>query len=84
MNVHLPGDLPENTSENGMNRFFSPTNVARYRVLTCRTIDAAERSQILKVLASEWGAFTRECRASSAIRVRSGREDGVFRRECSN
>jgi hypothetical protein len=67
-----------------MNKFFSPTNLARYRVLTCRTIDAAERSQILKVLAAEWGAFIRECRASSAIRVRSAREDVAIRRECSN
>jgi hypothetical protein len=84
MNVLLPGDLPVKTSENGMNRFFSPTNPARYRGLTCGTINTAKRSQILKVLADEWSAFTRECRVHSAIRVRSAREDVVSRRECSN
>jgi hypothetical protein len=89
MNVHLPYDLSvkaseKKASENGMNRFFSPTNLARYQGWIRGKINAAERGRILKVLAHEWEAFTRECRAPSAIRVPPGREHVVFRRECSN
>ena len=63
MNVHLPakyGLLPA-VPENRMGRFFSSTNLARYRKLAYDEIAAAERDLILKTLAEEWSAFMREC-----------------------
>jgi hypothetical protein len=71
MNVHLPYEVPGNAPENGMGRFFSPTNLGRYRSLVDDKNTADERTRVLKVLAEEWGAFMRECRTASAIRVGS-------------
>jgi hypothetical protein len=71
MNVHLPYDVSGNGSENGMGRFFSPTNLRRYRRLVDDKTNAGERTRVLKVLAEEWGALTRECRTATAIRVGS-------------
>ncbi len=73
MNVHLAVrcDAARNESENGMGRFFSPTNLGRYRRLAGNKIDAIERNRILKLLAEEWGAFTSGCRIPSASQIRS-------------
>ncbi len=64
MNVHLAlrGEAAGKESENGMGRFFSPTNLDRYRRLAGDKINATERNRILKLLAEEWGAFTHGCR----------------------
>jgi hypothetical protein len=72
MNEHLPYEISGNASEHGMGRFFSPTNLGRYRSLVGDKINADERTRVLKALAEEWGAFMRECRTASAIRVGSG------------
>jgi hypothetical protein len=69
MNVDLPYDVSRNASENGMDRFFSPTNLRRYRSLVGDKINAGERTRVLKALTDEWGTFTRECRSASAIRI---------------
>ncbi len=81
MNVHLPVrcDAPGKALENGMGRFFSPTNLGRYRRLAGDKINAAERNRIMKLLAEEWGAFVRGCRTPSAFHLRSSQEDIVFR-----
>ena len=73
MNVHLAVgcDAVGNESENGIGRFFSPTNLGRYRRLAGDRIDAIERNRILKLLAEEWGAFARGCRIPSASQIRS-------------
>ena len=76
MNVHLAVrcDAAGKESENGMGRFFSPTNLGRYRRLAGNKIDAIERNRILKLLAEEWGAFARGCRIPSASQIRSSPE----------
>ena len=51
-----------NTPEVGMDRFFSPTNLGRYRRLAADESDDTERNRVLTMLAEEWGVFTRECR----------------------
>ena len=61
MNVHSPFAVPGNASDNGMDRFFGPLNLRRYRRLANAEIESAERTSILKMLAEEWHAFTREC-----------------------
>jgi hypothetical protein len=71
MNIHSPHDARWHASETGMGKFFSPTNLGRYRSLVDDKTSAAERSQILTTLAEEWGAFTRECRSASPIRAES-------------
>ena len=55
--------------EFGMGRFFSPTNLRRYRSLVDDAVDAPERGRVLKALAEEWGAFTRECRIPSGTHL---------------
>ena len=70
MNVHLPNDVPGNAS--GMEKFFSPTNLLRYRSLMDDKINAGERARVLKVLTEEWDAFARECRMDGVVRIRSG------------
>jgi len=71
--------MPGRTSENGMGRFFNPTNLSRYRRLAGDKIDAAERNRVLKVLAEEWGAFTRECRMFSETNLRQCKEGVNFK-----
>ena len=72
MNVHLPDqcDAPGITVDIGMGRFFSSTNLGRYRRLTGTKVDADERKQVLKALAEEWGEFTRECHVKGARHIR--------------
>jgi hypothetical protein len=90
MNVYLPYEMSGNASEQGMSRFFSTTNLGRYRSLVGDKINADERTRVLKALAEEWGAFVRECRTASAIRVGSGMSpfksegqgDAVGKRSC--
>jgi hypothetical protein len=86
MNVHLPirCGVPEKTSKNGMGRFFSPRNLGRYRRLAGDKVDAAERNRVLKVLAEEWGAFTRECRMPSRTNLRSCKDGVVFKVNTKN
>jgi len=69
MNVHFANDVPASAS--GMGKFFSPTNLRRYRSLMDDKINAGERVRVLKVLAEEWGVFTRECRMAGVVRVGS-------------
>jgi hypothetical protein len=69
----------QKVAETGMDRFFSLKNLDRYRRLADDEIAAAERSRVLEVLASEWDAFTRECRKPSATRVRPLPEHVAFR-----
>jgi len=69
MNVHLQNDVPASAS--GMGKFFSPANLRRYRSLMNDKVNAGERVRILKVLAEEWDAFTRECRIVDVVRVGS-------------
>ena len=44
----------------GMGRFFSSTNLDRYRKLVSGAIGEAEKHQLLKDLAEEMNAFRRE------------------------
>lgn len=44
----------------GMGRFFSSTNLNRYRKLVSGAIGEAEKHQLLKDLAEEMNAFRRE------------------------
>lgn len=64
-----------------MGRFFTPTNLGRYRRLAGDENNATERDRVLKVLAEEWSAFTRECRMASATRLRPCQEDVVLQRQ---
>jgi hypothetical protein len=50
------------TSDAGMGRFFSPTNVDRYRKLASGAVGDAERHQIMEELAEEMHSFKREAR----------------------
>ena len=70
-------------AETGMGRFFSLTNLDRYRRLADDETAAAERSRVLKALAEEWSAFTRECGKASVARVGSLQEHVEFRRQDS-
>ena len=47
----------------GMERFFSPMNLDRYRKLAAGNIDPSERFRLLKILREEMKAFRREARA---------------------
>lgn len=49
----------------GMDRFFSPANLARYRTLAGGAIDESERFRLLRVLGEEMKAFRREARAAA-------------------
>jgi hypothetical protein len=73
MNVQFPVryDAPGKASNDGMGRFFTSTNVDRYRRLAGNKIDTAERKQVFKVLSEEWSAFTREYRMHSVTPLRS-------------
>jgi hypothetical protein len=50
------------TSDAGMGRFFSPTNLDRYRRLASGAVDDAERHRIMEDLAKEMNSFRREAR----------------------
>jgi hypothetical protein len=52
----------------GMNRFFSPVNLDRYRRLASGTIGDAEQYQLLEDLAAEMNAFRREARMAAVGR----------------
>ena len=75
MNAHLSGgnDSTRRASGNGMARFFTPTNLDRYRMLAGDKIDAPERDRVMQALAQEWNAFTRECRHGAPPRRPSRR-----------
>ena len=49
----------------GMGRFFSSTNLNRYRKLTSGAIAEAEQHQLLKDLAEEVNAFKREAHVAA-------------------
>ena len=53
----------------GMERFFSPANLSRYRKLAAGALDDRERVRILKVLGEELKAFKREARATALTRT---------------
>jgi hypothetical protein len=48
----------------GMGRFFSPTNLDRYRKLASGAVDDTERHQIMEDLAKEMNSFKREARST--------------------
>ena len=50
----------------GMGRFFSPSNLGRYRKLASGTTTEIEQLQLLKDLADEMNAFRRESHGVSA------------------
>lgn len=52
----------------GMERFFSPANLIRYRKLAAGALDDRERVRLLKVLGEELKAFKREARATALTR----------------
>jgi hypothetical protein len=55
-----PRNLPAQTSDIGMRRFFSAKNRHRYRKLASGAIDVTERHRLLDMLAEELSAFKRE------------------------
>ena len=59
----------------GMSRFFSRTNLARYRKLASGAIGEAEQGQLLADLAEEMKAFRREACVAAAGRPPSFNED---------
>jgi hypothetical protein len=52
----------------GMSRFFSPTNLDRYRRLASGALGEAEQHRLLQDLAEEMKAFRREARVDSINR----------------
>ena len=52
--------IREQKPPSGMGRFFSSTNLDRYRKLVSGAIGKAEKHQLLKDLADEMNAFRRE------------------------
>lgn len=58
-----PHDITVEESQAGMGRFFSLSNLDRYRILASDAVGVAERKQVLKVLAKEMNTFRRECHA---------------------
>lgn len=52
-------------SDGGMARFFSPTNLDRYRKLASGVVDDTERHQIMEELAREMDSFRREARITA-------------------
>ena len=60
--IHTPirGQKPPS----GMERFFSSTNLDRYRKLVSGAIGEAEKLQLLKDLVEEMNAFRREAHAA--------------------
>ena len=53
----------------GMARFFSPSNLDRYRKLASGMIGQAEQHQLLEDLAQEMNAFKREALADASRRA---------------
>jgi len=49
----------------GMGRFFSPTNLDRYRKLASGALDETERHQIMEDLAREMNVFRHEARIAA-------------------
>jgi hypothetical protein len=83
MNMHLSYEVSGNVTENGMGRFFSPTNLSRYRKLADDKIDVDDRNRILEALAEEWRAFTNEFRTSNAVPRPVRPKNVVFQEEDS-
>ncbi|HVT30540.1 MAG TPA: hypothetical protein VHE81_21200, partial [Lacipirellulaceae bacterium] len=52
----------------GMSRFYSPTNLDRYRKLASGAIDEAEQHQLLEDLTEEMNAFKREALVAAVNR----------------
>jgi len=55
----------EKQSTSGMSRFYSSTNLNRYRRLASGAISDAEQRQLLEDLAEEMNAFRREARTGT-------------------
>jgi hypothetical protein len=62
-----------------MARFFRPSNLDRYRMLADSKTDTVERTRVLRVLAEEWSAFTRESRRHCAMQIRTRRKTRLAR-----
>ena len=60
----------------GMGRFFSPTNLDRYRKLASGVIGESEQHRIFEDLAEEMDAFRCEARVAAVSRPRLF-EDGI-------
>ena len=65
---HIGGKNPAR----GMARFFSPSNLDRYRKLASGKIDKAEQHRLLADLAGEMRAFKREALAAGSHRTAGG------------
>jgi hypothetical protein len=61
LHTNISGQRPPS----GMERFFSSTNLDRYRKLASGAIAAAEQYQLLKDLAEEMNAFRRDARGAA-------------------
>jgi hypothetical protein len=59
----------------GMRRFFSATNLDRYRILASTAVGEAEQHQLLRDLAEEMNAFRREACEAPVNRPRPFKED---------
>jgi hypothetical protein len=68
MNNHLTetSDCPAERRRVGMNRFFDPRNIDRYRKLASSGIDATERRRVMQSLAEELNAFRQEAHTSAS------------------
>jgi hypothetical protein len=65
---HIGGKNPAG----GMARFFSPSNLDRYRKLASGKIDKAEQHRLLEDLAGEMRAFKREALAAGSHHAAEG------------
>jgi hypothetical protein len=88
MNTIQRAVLENGSEETGMGRFFSSTNIKRFRKLASDETGTAERSRVLEALTAEWGAFIRENRRrgvarSGRTRVKARSADGACGREKS-
>jgi hypothetical protein len=63
------------TAAPGMGRFFSQTNLDRYRKLANGAVSKAEQYQVLEELAAEMNAFRREARLVAVCRQNLSNEN---------
>jgi len=56
----VPLNMPAEQGEPGMSRFFNTENLDRYRRLASDLTTAAERQQVLELLAKEMSTFRNE------------------------
>ena len=62
----VPLNVPAEKVEPGMSRFFNTENLDRYRKLASDVTTAAERQQVLELLAKEMSTFRDESKRAVA------------------